>query len=154
MKPFFSVPQRRDALLAELGQWAGTPFAAGTCRKGVGVDCVRFAVSCLQAVGAIPKFPWPEYTVRGAGEEGTRAILRVIRDHVPNVSVATGRPEGEPLTGDVWLAADGAMRHFGVIGSPPDVWHADIRRGVHVSNIWDRTVIERVLFRFRVMENE
>lgn len=42
MDPYFADPANHALLWPAIASWAGTPFMQGKCRRGVGVDCVRF----------------------------------------------------------------------------------------------------------------
>ncbi|MBV5334090.1 hypothetical protein JZU57_02435, partial [bacterium] len=61
MTPTWFNEERIDALEAEAATWVGTPFAANSSARGLGVSCHTLAGALYAAVGwgdiAIPEIP-------------------------------------------------------------------------------------------------
>lgn len=62
-QPFFSTPERIDALLAAAKRCEGTPFAAKQMAPGKGIDCVRVPAWCFLQTGFFKKFTPPNYAM-------------------------------------------------------------------------------------------
>jgi cell wall-associated NlpC family hydrolase len=61
-KWFFSSKENQDKLIAEIKEWRGTPFRHRAGVKKAGADCIHFALSIFDTLGATKdatKFiPW------------------------------------------------------------------------------------------------
>lgn len=78
MTPFFHVPTRINALLAEAERWKGTPFHARAKIRGSGVDCINLAAALYEAAGVIERFQAPEYKM----DEGLHAAKSRIEEYL------------------------------------------------------------------------
>lgn len=152
MSGFFEAEDRRAALLAELERWRGTPFVAHTALCGVGVDCVRFAGTVLEAVGAIRPVAWPAYAIRGVGK-GWRELIEVKLMEASRGVRFVAR--GDEVCGDVIIlgGATGIV-HAGLAGETGRWWHAMPRYGVRESRLDDRNVMKHWLASWRVLEDQ
>lgn len=150
MSAFFETEERREALLAELERWRGTPFVAHTALCGVGVDCVRFAGTVLERAGAIRPIVWPQYAIRGVGG-GWRELIEVKLMEAAGGVDYVGR--GGEMPGDVIiLGGDTGIVHAGLVGERGRWWHAVPRYGVRESRLDDRNVMKHWLASWRVMD--
>lgn len=53
MKWFFASQENQDKLIAEIKEWRGTPFRHFCAVKKAGADCIHFALTVYQNVGAV-----------------------------------------------------------------------------------------------------
>ena len=51
MTPYFSTPERVDALVAAARAWEGTPFAPGGSARGTAASCIGLAAGVLAQAG-------------------------------------------------------------------------------------------------------
>lgn len=129
-------------LLAELESWRGTKFIPFVAKKGVGVDCVRFAAAVLQNVGAIEPFAWPAYVIEGGGQ----AMLEILLRHTDQVQGLArtwthGQDNGPIMRGDLLLVSSGRhLHHFAIFTVYPVLWHCLRTDGVCQGNIEDPIV--------------
>lgn len=145
MTPYFLSAKTQEQLFEELESWRGTKFAENQCVKGAGVDCVRFAAAVLVRLGAINRFDWPRYALRGAGKLGEETILRTIRQNIPNLIEC----DDPVMPGDVVLLRNSGVTHVGLLGRHPEVWHALVRKGVTDANLKDPVIARSIAWRFR-----
>lgn len=114
----FEDPLLVEALRRELASWDDTPFFPRTACKGVGVDCIQFAIAVLQGVGIVGPVQWPRYSVKGGGPELVEMIRARIAAETPLREV-----DLLPLMpGDVLLAA--APLHLAIVGAEGEIWQA------------------------------
>lgn len=138
----FEDPGMVDALRRELASWQGTPFFPRTARKGVGVDCIQFAIAVLQGVGVVGPVEWPRYSVKGGGPELVELIRTRILDETPLREV-----DLLPLMpGDVLLAS--SPLHLAIVGAEGEVWQALHPLGVQRGHLGEGA-LSRVDFVFR-----
>jgi hypothetical protein len=112
----------------ELHSWAGTPFFPRMAERGVGVDCVRFALAVLHGLGVVGPVDWPRYAIRGGGEE----LCTLIEQRLADISLQRvwrrGDAEVVAMPGDL-IFADHPI-HFALRGPNLDVWQCWHRSGV------------------------
>lgn len=150
MTPFFYSEERRAGLLAELERWRGTPFVAHTALCGIGVDCVRFAGTVLESVGAIRSVGWPEYAIRGVGPGWRDLIEAKLREAAWGLESVH---RGEERAGDVMiLGGSTGIVHAGLVGLDGRWWHAMPRYGVRESRLDDLNVMKHWIASWRIME--
>ena len=126
------------ALGAAIESWVGTPWMAGQCMRGVGVDCVRFvdAVLCqVRGVTIEPAQRFPQ-NMPLADREGAMAAAHIMLRRHPNRK----RIDGEPIEpGDVLICRRGAMDspgHVLIAGvDARTAWHAVAGAGVCMTSI-------------------
>lgn len=158
-QPYFQTPQRIEKFDKALQEWVGTPFVPYIGKKKVGADCVRFAASSMQELGAVSSVNWPQYAIRGS-QKGFFDVLCKTVEEVKEIDLVWKSDEKEAsipfhllLTGDILVFSTGrAVQHMGVYAGSNQFYHCVNRYGVMFSCLSDSTyskILKRV---YRVME--
>ena len=122
MTPYFTTPERRDALLVEARSWLGTPFRAHGRQKSFGVDCAGLAYGIYYGIGFLRQQAIPAYTMDSGQHLETSWAVACI--------AATGQfdPIKLPVayqTGDLLAVRAGRVEHhLGIV--------TDMGRFIHV----------------------
>lgn len=74
MTPYFDKPERREALIAAMDAWDGTPYRHMTQVKGRGVDCTLLVANCFKDIGALQKIEY-QYYPHDWHLNGTREVV-------------------------------------------------------------------------------
>lgn len=128
-----ALPAWQQALERVLLSWQGTPWMAGQCCRGRGVDCVRFVVAVLDELhhyegDAVPRLP---QDMSLHDRAGAMRVVKLIERRWPNRILAVGEAI-EP--GDVVVirtSAAGGPGHVLIAGvKPAELWHATSMVGV------------------------
>lgn len=165
LTPFFRLAPRREALIAEVNQWKGTPFrreAAGDARKGVGADCVSFVEQALVNVGAIRPINWPRYVCFGGGDAMLLLLLTTMRSLPGFVEIWKAQPGGPypPLmAGDIFVRSIEHPKtklvdyhHLALFMGDNTLIHMRQRKGLSKANIFDARALKKLQSIFRVHE--
>lgn len=93
------TPEQRAKLQRAIELWAGTPYMAGQCRPGVGVDCVRYVDAILQHTYDLwlPALPREAQDSAWHDPAVVSRITRLLFDRHDFFTVAPGR---------IWQPAD------------------------------------------------
>ena len=153
MKPFFESDRNFLNLQKECLRWEGTPHRKQACKPGVGCDCVNFVHGACYNIGALPKIKFPDYVVRGGGEQ-TLLLMRETILQIRGIQVVwTEGMNSNPLEvayrGDLVLISSGkALHHLIICDELPKVWHCfnQVQRG----SITDPIVVDRIKNIFRI----
>ena len=145
---FFNSKVNQEVLIKELNEWIGTPFRHLAGVKKVGADCIHFALTVYDTIGAtknslhyIPKYAhdWCHHTME-------QKLYTGLKKH--KAFVETGYVE--PMNGDLILYQFGkAASHCGIYfdGSV----HQSINLiGVHKMYYKDRAWANRRRYGFRI----
>jgi NlpC/P60 family putative phage cell wall peptidase len=85
----------REDVVREALSWIGTPFHDCACLKGVGTDCLHFAIAVYAAVGMIEYFEPPQYSPQWFVHKDEPLFLEGIRRYAHEVE--------KPLPGDLQM---------------------------------------------------
>lgn len=143
MNTYFGSPERVQALEASVASWIDTPFAAYSCVKGAGVDCVRFAAAVMAECGVMREIVFPAYTIDGGLHRDRSQVLEWLNGR-PEFAVMPGAKLADCLPGDILVFASsrGAVEHHvGVYlgGRSAEFANAMIKYGVKVRTLRDGT---------------
>ncbi len=169
-RPYFYSQERRDSLLAQLKEWAGTRWAhAGTrpnqMRCGVTGDCL-FWVHAFKAIGALPShIEIPDYRKMEAAGDQMRmlrecieatGVAELILEKPTPVSPPRRGPKGwVPIVGDVLLFRNGMSGcHCGlcVRPRPPHFVHLS-RNGFLEEPFRQKHWLDGLAFIYRLTED-
>lgn len=128
---FYSDPEHCLLLSRVIKSWQGTPFRENHAKKGVGVDCVRFAEAVHRETGALPEgVEFPEYKAYGKGEQWLEMLYQEL-SLVPKLYDLKAAMALEPslkklvMPGDVLVFSSGAaFHHLAVMEAWPSCWSA------------------------------
>jgi cell wall-associated NlpC family hydrolase len=139
MAAYFDRPDARVDLIAEFGDWLGTPFAHRQAVKGVGVDCVQLIGQIMTACGVVSSYQFgSEYTLDWSHHHDRSIIL----DYIARTGRFVRVPE--PMLGDVVCFTIGkCVHHAGVMASSRSFLHAMAGSQVKFSSLRDRTWAKR-----------
>lgn len=156
MNTYFSTPDRVQALQASVLSWIDTPFAAHSCVKGAGVDCVRFASAVMAECGVLRQLEFPQYTIDGGLHRERSQVLEWL-DARPEFAPVANAKMGDCLSGDIlaFASARGAVEHHvGVYlgGKSAEFANAMIKYGVKVRTLRDGTWIRLLRAVYRPVE--
>lgn len=123
----------RRVLALVVKPWADTPFMAGQCCPGVGVDCTHFVCAVLDELYGRPPRPLRRWKP-GTGLANIKAgaqVLRAIRQLFP----AGQRVAGALEPGDtVALRYGRGPNHVALVGFKPNtIWHCPMGVGGRVA---------------------
>lgn len=150
VKCYFSTESRIALLVAELLAWEGTPYVAHMAKRGLGADCLRFAVAVLQDLGVVGVVEWPRYSLRGGGPEVCEMLCERILASGVMCEVIDELP-GMP--GDLLVFTTGkAMHHVGIRLDGPWFYHCLGGYGVIKASLGDSTFGSRLHRVYRPME--
>lgn len=130
-----------ERIIEEARSWIGTPFYPHVAIKGVGADCVTFALRVFQSAGAIPESQaLPEYSLDGGSHLQESAVT--------NWLAATGyfhKVQTAPGIGDVITFKVGRVdHHVGIVVAKTKFVHCIRRYGVVESDLRDETWSSRL----------
>ncbi|MDR2673913.1 MAG: hypothetical protein LBC18_03360 [Opitutaceae bacterium] len=155
MHPFFHDPARCQLLAAEAALWQGTRFFKGSCARGHGVDCVRYAHALLRVCGAVPvAFDFPAYDLDHGRHSHTPQLLITLLTHPALVGRFALTPPAAPrLPGDLYGLRSGRADHHLAIHLPDgNVTHALEHHGVVIHPASDENFQRRILYILRPVE--
>ena len=137
MAPNLIVPPWQLALFAELRRWAGTRYVPGAQCARRGVDCVGLVAGVFDRLHGLPPHI-PPRAAQDAAWHDWRAAARAtaaIAHRWPHVVIRRPKPTDiEP--GDALLIRTGqGGGHVGIVGRPPEIWHAVRGAGVVMTGI-------------------
>jgi cell wall-associated NlpC family hydrolase len=124
-------PSSLAALDRVLRSWLGTPWRAGQCGRGQGVDCRYFIVAVLDELCRI-ETPRPPRLPQDSGVNGHDRAWQAIRELAERYQCRTLAAGEAPEPGDVLILrrasqhAD-ALQHGMIFGPRGEVWHAGLR---------------------------
>lgn len=147
---YFDIEKQLE-LKRVLEEWHGTPFKHRTAVKGLGCDCVHFAVKVFEEIGllnfsmlSIPDYPmdWHLHNTREALCEAIEKYLKVEKYDM-NVKL---------INGDIILSHYGkASSHAGIFFD--DYVHQAINNiGVRKIHISDKGFKKQMKFFYRVIK--
>ncbi|MBN8249105.1 MAG: C40 family peptidase [Verrucomicrobia bacterium] len=135
MKPIFSTPERVEALQAAAAAWQGTPFAANSCSRGVGVSCQHLAAALLREGAGLHLDP-PNVDMAHAEFSDESLVEPWMDGQTAFVSI----PPGVVKPGDVLgFRLRRVVHHVGVCISPGAFVHSLDGIGTVVSSLADAT---------------
>ncbi len=111
-----------------LRSWESTPYRPGQQCKGVGADCVRFALAVIDEMRGIPLRRLPSVPADAAWHSPTRArsgMKKLYRLYLPFDRIPIGRGRVEP--GDVLVTGPraGGPAHMIIVGARKNtLWQA------------------------------
>jgi hypothetical protein len=156
MTPFFHSPDRQQLLAAEAALWQGTRFFKGSCSRGHGADCVRYAHALLRFCGAVPPFDLPAYDLDHGRHSHTPQLLITLLTHPALAGLFALTPPSAPrLPGDLYGLRSGRADHHLAIHLPHgDVTHALEHHGVVIHPASEPKFQARILYVLRPVECE
>ena len=111
----------RQAVLAEVRQWIGTPYRHQASLRGAGCDCLGLVRGVWRAIYTHEPEPVPAYSPAWAEAGKTETLLEAAFRHMRPVGIA------DALPGDVlvfrWRAHVPA-KHVGIVSAPGRMIHA------------------------------
>lgn len=117
--------QQREAVVAEVRSWMGTPWRHAANIKGAAVDCAMLLVEVFTRTGVVPSFdprPYPKAWFMHRDEE--RLLEWLERVGAKEVAIDTAQ------IGDVLAYKYGrCYGHVGVLVAPQRIIHAYARVG-------------------------
>lgn len=121
----------REKVIAEAGEWIGTPYHSGARIKGVGVDCGQLLIGVYGGAGSI------NY---GECEPGYYPfdwhLHRSEEIYLSWVKKYCDITEDDPLPGDIAVFRFGrCVSHAGIVLAWPRIIHAYVGMGVIISDI-------------------
>ncbi len=146
--------QLRRVLELNLRPWEDTPFMAGQCCPGVGVDCTHFVCAVLDKLyGRDPRGvrrwrPGTGLTNLAAGAKILRCILKMFPE--------SQRIRGALEPGDaVALRYGRGPSHVALVGFAPNtIWHCPMGPGARVSQMPMAVFTGRIVRAFRMKDRE
>lgn len=143
-KPFFG-PSSEGSLWAIARSWAGTPFHLHGQIRGVGVDCIRLAVSIYQETHFLGSISLPSYTIDG-GQHLGRSLVTAAMEQMPWFQTIPYKEEGlcALAPGDLLVfrvSASAVEHHVGVFlgGQERMFVNATVHDGVVIRRLGDST---------------
>lgn len=126
----------RESIVEEARSWIGTPFYPHVAIKGVGADCVTFALRVFQGVGLIPQSEsLPKYALDGGSHLPASQVIEWLKACGWFVEIS-----GAPLAGDVVTFRVGkVVHHVGIAITDMKFVHCIRRYGVIESDLRDET---------------
>jgi cell wall-associated NlpC family hydrolase len=127
----------REAVLAEVRQWVGTPYHPHGRLPGVGVDCANLLCCVYEGAGVVPEVQPGFYDVGWHLHRNAEVFL----DWMERVGA---RQTTDPQPGDcgVWQFGR-TYSHGGILTEPGLVAHAYLGRGVIESRITEEPLLGR-----------
>ncbi len=118
----------QNRLETVLRSWEGTPWAAGQCCPGRGVDCRYFVCGVLDELYQIrsPLPPRKPLDTAIHNRDGAVTALRQLIDRYPSetIPVDSAFEPGDVLIVRPPLAHDQTLKHAIIIGPGGRAWHA------------------------------
>ena len=133
--------ETRAALVAEARRWLGTPFQPHQAVRGVGADCVQFALAIYKAVGHLPESTeLPTYRL-GQGDHLDSSIVKVWLSQSPYFAPEEGWPQpGSLLT----MRVGRVEHHVGIMVTHQTFIHSMRRYGVAELSLKDSTFLGKL----------
>jgi hypothetical protein len=100
---------QRAAVVAEARSWLSTPYHAGACLKGVGVDCGQILIAIYSACGLCDSFDPGFYSQQWALHRDAERYLNFVRERATEIA------EADVLPGDFCLIRFGRTFSHSVI---------------------------------------
>jgi hypothetical protein len=134
VKYFFESEERQKKLEIILGEWVDTPFKHKCGVKGLGCDCVHFAIRVYEEFGLIDlsRVNLPDYP-RDWHMHNTREALKEAIEKYLNVEIVD--LNGTLMNGDIILA------HYGNASSHAGIWYEN-----HVFQAIDKIGVKSIHF--------
>ncbi len=154
MKPWFSAPERQDAVQQAIEAWLGTPYFANNASRGHGVGCVEFVHEVWVEAGAIPRLSLPRYQLDWAHHATSSQLVNfLLNDPALRGRLVFVPILGQHLPGDLLALRSGRLdHHLAVIGKWEKVAHAVEDHGVIMHNLDEPKFAHRVLYSLRLLE--
>lgn len=161
MKAYFDlhngafVSFRLAALQEAAKQWIGTPFAAHSCVKGAGVDCVNLAAALYIETRLLERFDPPAYSLDGGQHNPLSQVTAWLENHSRFISVwhRHGPTDYSPMAGDALCFLNArSEHHVGVMLSGGYFVHAVNRRKVTFAKLADPIYKQSLSAVFRPVE--
>ncbi len=143
----------RARLATVLKPWADTPFMAGQCCPGIGVDCTHFVCAVLDELYGRRPRPvrrWKAGTGISSVKAGAR-VLRAIRAMFPLARRVVGSPL-EP--GDTVVLRYGrGPNHVALVGFASNtIWHCPMGVGARVGPMPMGLFLGRIVRAYRMAD--
>jgi cell wall-associated NlpC family hydrolase len=132
----------RQKIVKVARSWVGTPFFPHTAKKGVGADCVHFALEVYKEAGAVPQdTSLPEGYSLGGGDHLERSLVVSWLSSCKWVAPEDGWPQ----PGSVVTFQFGRVAHHVAIVTDGNLFvHAVRDYGVIELNLKDPTWTKRL----------
>ena len=148
-------PEVRAALERVIRPWENTPFMAGQCCKGVGVDCTHFVCAVIDELyGTTPPRPIRRWKP-GIGFESLRRGAEVMREIV-SLFPAARRIRAALEPGDTVVLQYGrGPGHLALVGPERNtLWHAPMGTSSKVSIAPLKLFAGRVVRAYRMNDRQ
>ncbi len=149
------TPAVRHAIDLVIKPWINTPFMAGQCCAGVGVDCTHFVCAVLDELyGTMPPRPIRRWKP-GTGQQSVRHGAEVMREIVQMFPAA--RRVSSPLEpGDTVVLRYGrGPGHLAIIGPERNtIWHVPMGIGAKVCEAPLKMFLGRAVRAYRMTDRE
>ena len=148
---FFKDPEKDEQLKKSLDEWLDTPFRHQCGVKGLGCDCVHFAIRILEEFGLINlnNIKIPDYP-RDWHLHNTREIL--MESIIKYLNTEKVNKNGVMMNGDITLAHYGnASSHVGIYYNN-HVYQAINKIGVKSIHYKDKKFFAQIKFAFRIIK--
>lgn len=133
--------EARERLAAVARSWIGTPFFPGQAVKGVGADCVQFALAVYKEAGIAPAdMKLPAYDL-GGGDHLVFSIVLTWLKTCPYVALESDMPGMGSL---ITLRVGRVDHHVGIMVAKRKFVHAIRKYGVVEMDIADSTWAEKL----------
>lgn len=113
---FFNDREKCKELEKEIKSWEGTPYKHRTMRKGIGCDCINFALAVFEPFGILPvkNKDLPEYS-RDRHIHSTKSLLVEHLGKHKNFTDVYKKDNIEFMDGDILLFCIGkSIGHVGI----------------------------------------
>ncbi len=148
-------PALRKRLQPVLRNWEHTPFMAGQCCPGVGVDCTHFVCAVVDELyGRSPR------AVRrykpGTGSQSIAEGARAIRELRGMFPASRAVRNGTLQPADVVVLRYGrGPNHAAIVGFTPNtLWHCSMGMGGKVSQVSLALFASRIIRAYRMTDRE
>ena len=145
---YFEDLDKQKKLKGILDEWFGTPFRHHCGVKGLGCDCIHFAVRVCEELGllvnvVIPEYPkdWHLHNTRELLEEGIIKNLNAEKIDLSN-----------PANGDLICSHFGKAASHAGIYFDGYVYQALNNIGIRRINFSDRKFKKRMQFAYRILK--
>jgi len=142
---------QRQAVIAELKTWIGTPYKGWSRVKGAGVDCGQLLYGVFRNCGFLPERELPkDYSLQVSQHRASTEYIDIVREYFREI------PEAEVQQADLVVYKLGhAYAHAAVIVNWPDfVIQADARHGVSGAHGTKTPVFRRAERKFFTLKDE
>ncbi|MGL6339820.1 MAG: NlpC/P60 family protein [Waterburya sp.] len=122
----------QDLIVSNARDWLGTPWRHNQRAKGVGVDCVQFAIASVEALGVDVGSQFNYYRIPQGNS------LKDYLDRLPNLRITSEISKGNLLL----FRIAGVPHHIAIATSPTTMIHASNNLGVveHSIGAWMRKI--------------